>query len=520
MIRSDLLICLINPPVLLPKDNVGADVSQPLGLAYVAASLRAGGFPVSILDAAAEGWRNIKSFDDHRDYNGLDYGEIAEEIKRQKPKVVGITDNFTVQKDSAFKVAEMVKAVDPNIIVVIGGSHVTVQPKECASRSNIDYAVFGEGEITSVELMNCLLSGGNLNDLRKIRGLAFRNGMEIVVNEARPHNFDLDSLPYPARDLLPMQVYFEASKSKRANRDMDKPWATVITSRGCPFNCIFCSIYLTMGRRWRYRSPENVIGELKQLVELYGVKQLDFEDDNISCDKRRMEKLCEVIIENKFKFEWYTPNGIRADTLDEKLLQKMKAAGCRELWFAPESGSQRVVDEIIGKRIDLKVIEEMVGLCTKVGISSNCFFVIGFPGETREEMGETLRFAKKMSRLGADNFMFSIATPLYGTRLYEEAIRKGQLSEAADESLAYGTPHLTNLSVSSQELMEIRNRALNEAKKWFIVNSIRKFIYYLVYCRSLTLAAQHLRNVARIGLIFIRRNSARAAKIFLERQNR
>ena len=462
MAKSAWPVLLINPPVLLQKDNIGSDVSQPLGLAYIAAVLRDDGYSVSILDAAAEGWRNIQSFDEWRDFNGLNFEDIAEEVRRKKPKVVGITENFTVQKDAAFKVASVVKSIDRNIIVIIGGSHATVKPEECALYPDIDFAVIKEGEITMVELMGKIVNNASVDQIKEVKGIAFRESQGLVhITAERPFNFDLDSLPYPARDLLPMDIYFEASRAKRANRDMDKNWTTVITSRGCPFNCVFCSIHLTMGRRWRARSPQNVIGELKQLVEVFGVAQLDFEDDNISCDKKRMEEICDLIISNNLKFEWYTPNGIRADTLDEALLKKMKASGCRELWFAPESGSQRVVNEVIGKRIDLKVIEQMVGLCKKVGISSNCFFVIGFPGETKAEIEETIDFAKRLGRLGADNFMFSIATPLYGTRLYNEALENGMLNEADDESLAYGTPHLKNLSLSSEELVQLRNRALS-----------------------------------------------------------
>lgn len=512
MDKNSWPILLINPPVLLQKENVGADVAQPLGLAYIAAVLRREGYPVAILDAAAEGWKNVRSFDERRDYNGLDFEEIRREIGKRRPRVVGITDNFTVQKDSAFRVASVVKEVDRNILVVIGGSHVTVRPEECALNPDIDFAVVGEGEITVVELLEKLLKTSPIEELRKVKGVAFKNGGSVHVGDERPYNFDLDSLPYPARDLLPMEIYFDASKSQRANRDMDKPWATVITSRGCPFNCVFCSIHLTMGRRWRARSPENVIGELREIVEKFGVQQLDFEDDNISCDKRRMERICDLIVGDRLKFEWYTPNGIRADTLDEGLLKKMKASGCRELWFAPESGSQRVVNEIINKRIDLKIIERMVSLSKKVGISSNCFFVIGFPGETREEVEETITFARKLGRLGADNFMFSIATPLYGTRLYKEALEKGMLNEEDDESLAYGTPHLRNLELSSEELVKIRNRALSENRKMFIINSINKLIYYSVYCHNPALAAEHFRNMVRIGLIFFRRNCARMAK--------
>lgn len=510
--KPDWPILLVNPPVLLQKDNIGVDVFQPMGLAYIAAILRQEGYPVSILDAAALGWQNVKYFDSRRDFNGLDFESIADEIRKNNPRVVGITNNFTIQKDSAFKVASVVKSVDRDIIVIVGGSHVTIRPEECLLNPDIDFAVLGEGELTMVELLSRLLSGSSTDELKTIKGIAFREDGRIHLTEPRPYNNNLDDLPYPARDLLPMSIYFEAAKSKRANRDMDKPWATMITSRGCPFRCNFCSIHITMGRPFRYRSPENVAGELKELVTKYGVRQVDFEDDNLTCDKRRMDRICDLIIESSLKFEWYTPNGVRADTLDENLLRKMKVSGCRELWFAPESGSQRVVNEIIEKRINLKVIERMVELCTRVGVSSNCFFVIGFPGETREEIEETVNFAKKLSRLGADNFMFSIATPLYGTRLYDDAKAKGLLNEEDDASLAYGTPHLKNLNLSSEELVKIRNRALAENKRLFIINSIRKVVFYLWHCRSLDLTFGQLRNMLRIGLIFWRRNTARLAR--------
>lgn len=510
--KTDWPVLLINPPVLLEKDNIGVDVFQPLGLAYIGAILRQDGYPVSILDAAALGWQNIRSFDSRRDYNGLDFESIANEIRSKRPRVVGITNNFTVQKDAAFKVASVVKEIDRDIVVILGGSHVTIRPEECIQDPDVDFAVLGEAELTVVELLGKISAEATREELRSVKGIGFQEGGRPYVTDPRPFNNNLDDLPYPARDLLPMPIYFEASRSKRANRDMDRPWASVITSRGCPFKCNFCSIHLTMGRPFRYRSPENVVGELKELIDKYGVQQIDFEDDNLTCDNRRMDRICDLIVENNLKFEWYTPNGVRADTLDENLLRKMRRSGCRELWFAPESGSQRVVNEIIEKRINLKVIERMVELCTKVGISSNCFFILGFPGESREEVWQTISFAKRLSQLGADNFMFSIATPLYGTRLYEDAKAKGMLNEGDDASLAYGTPHLKNLNLTSEELVRIRRSALAENKKLFMVNSLRKLTFYLFHCHSLDLTFGQLRNMLRIGSIFWRRNSTRLAK--------
>ena len=501
-------ICLINPPVLLPKNNVGVDLFQPLGLAYIAAILRDNHYSVSIIDAAAEGWKNIQEFDEHRDFNGLRYEQIGAEIKKRAPQVVGITITFTVQKDSAFKVASTVKAIDRNILVIVGGPHVSVRPQECILNPDIDFAVIGEGEVTVLELINKLESKASVSELKEVKGIAFRNNQEVYVAPCRPLIQDLNSLPLPARDLLPMNIYFDAAKSKRANRDLNKPWATVITSRGCPFNCIFCSVHLTMGRKWRARSPQNVINELKHLIQKYGVRQIDFEDDHISCSKKRMERICDLIINNNnLKFEWYTPNGIRADTLDEPLLKKMRIAGCRELWFAPESGSQRVVNEVIGKHIDLGYVEKMVTICKKVGISSNCFFVVGFPGETKTEIEETISFAQKLGKLGTDNCLFSIATPLYGTRLHNEAVKKGLLSEGNDQVLMYDVPRLKTFEFTTEELVNLRNRAQKENRRLYIKNSFNKLFYYMVH--NPALGVEHVKTMSRIGLIFLRRHCAR-----------
>lgn len=497
-------VCLINPPVLLPKNQSGVDLFQPLGLAYLAAVLRKNHYPVSIIDAAALGWKNLREFDNTRNFNGLDYEKIGQIIKKRKPKIVGITITFTVQKDSAFKVAAIVKSVDKKIKVVVGGPHVTVRSQECLENPNIDLAVIGEGEETIIELIKKLESKASFQALTKVSGIAFKDQKKIVFTPKRPFIQNLDSLPFPARDLLPMAIYFEAARLKRASRDLNQPWASVFTSRGCPYNCVFCSVHLSMGKKWRARSTENIIEELKSLVKNYGVKQIDFEDDNISNDKKRMREICDLIVKNNLRIEWFTPNGIRADTLDQPLLRKMKVSGCRELWFAPESGSQRVVDEVIGKRMNLKYVEKMVVACKKIGISSNCFFVIGLPGETKKEIWKTVSFAQKLGRLGVDNCLFSIATPLYGTRLYCQVVEKGFLVNKKDEALSYDQALIKTPEFTPEELISIRKQATDNNRKWYLKNSLNKLLYYSFH--QPILAIEHLKNMVKIGLIFLRRH--------------
>ena len=195
-------------------------------------------------------------------------------------------------------------------------------------------------------------------------------------------------------------------------------------------------------------------------MKTYGVKQVDFYDENMTLDKKRMADICDQIVERGLHIEWFTPNGIRADTLDETLLRKMKRAGCKKIRVAPESGVQRVVNEVIGKSLDLKAVERAVILCKKVGIKVGCFFVLGLIGETKADIEETIKFAYKLRRLGADSLIFSIAMPIYGTALYEQAKQGGYLREGfCDYALAATEPLIETPEFTAQDLQELCMRA-------------------------------------------------------------
>ena len=257
-----------------------------------------------------------------------------------------------------------------------------------------------------------------------------------------------------------MEEYYVAVKENPLRGEIRKPWTIMITSRGCPYNCIFCSNCLVSGKKWRGRSPENVVDEIEHLIKTYRIKQIDFSDDNMTLDKKRMEAICDLIVKRRLNVEWFTPNGIRADTLDENLLTKMKKAGCKKIRIAPESGVQRVVDEIIKKNLDLKSVEQAVILCKKVGIKVGCFFVIGLIGETKEDIEETIRFAYKLRKLGADSFIFSIATPVYGTELYEQAKRGGFLRDNfCEDALAAVDPLIETPEFTADDLRKLCARA-------------------------------------------------------------
>src|SRR3990170_2965045 len=451
-------VCLINPPRIQPKLWGKPSVFQPLDIAYVAALLEKR-HEVHIIDTANEGWNNLELIDRTKYRQGLKNKEITARIKQCSPDVVGITIPFSGWWKSASEVASIVKDIDKDIITVLSGLHPSARPTNCLMHPNTDFVVIGEAEYTMLELVGTL-EQGTTEGLKKIRGIGYIKNGETVITPPRPAIQDLDSLPFPARHLLPMETYFAAVKENPLRGEIRKPWTIMITSRGCPYGCVFCTQCIVWGKKWRGRSPENVVAEIEQLVKTYRVKQIDFMDDNMTLDKKRMENICDLIVKRALHVEWFTPSGVRADTLDENLLKKMKQSGCKKIRVAPESGVQRVVDQIIKKNFDLKSVENAVVLCKKVGIKVGCFFVIGLIGETKEEIMQTINYAYKLRQLGADSFIFSIAMPIYGTGLYEQAERGGFLRDGfSEDALAATEPLIETPEFTADELRELCARA-------------------------------------------------------------
>jgi anaerobic magnesium-protoporphyrin IX monomethyl ester cyclase len=449
-------ICLINPPRIQPKLWGKPSAFQPLDIAYVAALLERQ-HEVCIIDVPTEGWRNLEEIDGKRYRLGLTNKETSARIKQWSPDLVVITVPFSGWSKTAFDVASAAKSIDKDIITVLIGLHPSARPADCLMHPNIDFVVIGEPEQTVFELAGVLEQGG---DLKKVRGIAFVKNGETIITPPRPVIQNLDSLPFPARHLLPMEAYFAAVKENPLRGEIRKPWAIMITSRGCPYNCVFCTVHTVMGKKWRARSPENVVDEIEQIVRTYHIKQIDFLDDNMTLDKKRMETICDLIVKRKLDIEWYTPSGVRADTLDENLLTKMKESGCKKIRVAPESGVQHVVDQIIKKNLSLKEVEKAVVLSKKVGIKVGCFFVIGLIGETKKDIEETINYAYELRRLGADSFIFSIATPQYGTELYEQAKRGGFLRDGfSDEALSAAEPLIETPEFTTDDLRELCARA-------------------------------------------------------------
>ncbi|UCE36840.1 MAG: B12-binding domain-containing radical SAM protein [Thermoplasmata archaeon] len=428
-------ILLINPPIILPRNLGTPSPYIPLGLAYLAAELEKKDHDVSIQDILLKGWDKNEYFEGDFVYHGLSPKEILEIVRQEKPSVVGITVPYTIQEKGAFIAASAVKEAGQEITTILGGSHPTIRPEDCARHEDVDLVVMGEGEKTFFEIIKQMEIEG-VHGAQKINGVAYEEGGKVHINPPSPLIENLDSIPFPARHLLDLEAYFEASKASSGVHGVQVKslYSPIITSRGCPYDCIFCSIDITMGKKMRMRSPNNVVDELEEMVHRHGIRTVLFEDDNLTHNKKRILEICKQIITRGLDIEWYNPNGIRADKLDKELLSAMKRSGCKLIWVAPESGSQRVVTEIIGKHLKLESVEDTVKTAKKVGIKVGLFFVVGLPGETKAEMQKSLVFAQRMRQLGASCFTFSVATPLYGTRFYKMAMEQKLLDPTFDSN--------------------------------------------------------------------------------------
>jgi magnesium-protoporphyrin IX monomethyl ester (oxidative) cyclase len=406
---------------------------------------------------------------------GMPYGRIKEEIQRRKPDIVGIANPFTCQVKHAIRVADIVKEIDPSILTVVGGPHVTVVPvKFLEEARNVDVAVIGEGEYAMLDIVRFFDGKKKIDD---VQGIAHRRDEKVVLNSPRPFTENLDELPFPAYHLVDMEQYLDPKRIEY--RSFQKRALSMITSRGCPFNCNFCSVNLHMGKKFRAHSVDYVVDHIEHVVNKYRVKTIYFEDDNLTFDIERFEAICDKIIEKDIKFQWETPNGVRADCLTLDLLKKMKKTGCQSVFVGIESGDQFVLDNIIGKSLKLKNVIKFAEMCKKIGLKTGAFYVIGFPGETKENMRNTVEFALMLKRKYDVGMHLLFATPLYGTRLYEECKKKGYIQRNltprafAEVRQNWGLPLIETEDFTAMEVKEIASRAMKAYKRLSIINYIK-----------------------------------------------
>jgi radical SAM superfamily enzyme YgiQ (UPF0313 family) len=412
--------------------------------------------------------------------HGATEEEIRQVIENKKPGIIGISVHSTTVSRNAEQVAKIAKEVNPEIITVFGGPDPSVQYKAFLEKQTCDYCVIGDGEETFLEFIKKINAK---TSLKNIKGLAFKND-DGIMYVPRVFSTDLDFLPIPAFDLIDLKKYLKNKNYYKNRSDIAKNSTSIITSRGCPNHCIFCSVRLHMGQKYRVHSPEYVIKLLRVCIEKYGLTNFHFEDDNLTCDEQRFERILDLIIKEKLKIKWDTPNGVRIDKLNYNMLKKMKKSGCFQLMLAIESGNQRVLDKIIHKGLNIEYAKAIVKNCKELKISTTAFYVIGFPGETLNEIRETMEFATKLFKQYDVYPTLMVATPLIGTELYDICM-KDKLIEGkpSPEELCIaiqtnGEPMISTHDFSKEDI----KRLIKEFRKRNRLNCIR---YVFKYPRNL-----------------------------------
>jgi len=416
--------------------------NPPMGIAYISSYLKKNNHSVKVIDL------NLLKHP---------FKQIRRIIQKEKPKFAGIS-YMTPSLKQVKKIAQLVKDVDKNIKVVVGGPHPSALPKQTIRTNEIDFVICGEGEKTMLDLLE-------KRDYNKIGGLAYKKDKKIIINLPRQQINDLDSLPFPDYEGLKInKTYLRYGSAFFLHK------VGIITSRGCPYKCTFCAEKI-IHKKIRVRSVKNVVDEIECLYTKYGIERFEFYDELFTLYRNRAIKICKEIIKRKLNIKWIINS--RVDNVDEELLKIMKSAGCHYIIYGIESGNQEILNKI-KKEISISQIKNTIRTTKKVGLKTYGLFIMGFPYETDNTIRETINLAKE---LPLDYATFNLLIPLPGTEIFE-LTEKGQgikfLSGNLDESKAVGYTNIELPTVSRKKLIEYQKRAYKEfyLRPRFLLNKL------------------------------------------------
>jgi len=426
-------VLLITPNLMGVKDGLNR-IQPPLGPMISAAVMQNNGHDVKIHDTALEGWSNQQQLDHKTVIIGQSDAQIEKVITDFDPDVVGISALFSNLTDSAHNIARIVKQVKPLAKVILGGNHISNSVAGYARAlsdpttkksprlidmedRNIDYAMRGEVDWEFPRLVNGLINQAPVDD---IPGLVMRHSKEsfaYFIGATPGRLASLSDLPHPARDLVNMEGYFEIGAFHSA-KSKSKRVLSVMASRGCPEKCTFCTTPEMWGSEVRWRDTEDIAREIREAKAKYNIGEIQFEDDTITARKKNLLELCTEL--EKIDLPWCTPNGTKTNyhlATQPEMYKAMADAGCYQITLACESGVQRVLDNIIRKRLKVDEMKPAIENAKKAGMFVHTFWILGYPGESYEEMQQTVDFAMNS---GADSFSFAILSPLPGTSIFND----------------------------------------------------------------------------------------------------
>ena len=422
--KSSKLI-FVNPPIL--KGSFRHQLYLPMGLAYLASFLEENGHEVKVIDCQAL---------------DLDHEKLKSEISSFEPDIVGVTSIASLTR-SVLLAAKAAKETLPDVTVILGGPHATFMDEQIiAEEAAVDFVVRGEGELTLLEIAQNLHDS---NKVDRIEGITFRRNKQVIRTPNRSFIQDLDKLPKPAYDHFELDRY----------RLFGKKLLPVITSRGCPFQCAFCVASRMFGKAYRMRSAGNVLDELEWLKNVHGAEAFTFYDDTLTFDKKRLLKICNGMKDRKIGLPWDCQT--RVDQVSKEILAEMKAAGCQQVFFGVESGCQQILDAV-NKKTSIEQNEKAIRMAKEAGLFVTISLMIGYPGETRDTLKQTLDFVQGSK---PDDVYLCVATPYPGTELRSIVEKRGWKMSSNLDLYDTMTPVFENPDLPSEEIMKFRREFYN-----------------------------------------------------------
>lgn len=465
-------ILLIHPYIISSAARLY--LNEPIGLVCLATYLEANAKSkrnINTLDLYALGYENIKKFGNYYKIGISDEETIVKMIKRYDPDVIGITCNFTTYAKATFELANLIKTNFQETLLILGGAHATMDAENILNKQcQADMVVRGEGEITLNEIIERIEKGKDFHD---VVGITYRKNGKTISNPKRPLMPDINILPIPDRKYILQNLYSEIN-NKMYFLSKNNRIASIMTSRGCPYNCTFCSTKVVWERKFRPRRAELVIEEMELLIKNYNIKEFLINDDQFYLDKKRVNKICDMIIDKQFDITLNVASGSSVWLLDENLLRKLKKAGLYRITFPIETGSKNTM-KYIKKPINLDNTKDLIRLANSLGIWTYANFILGFPYEKYSDIQETINYARKS---GLDYATFFIAKPYAGSEMHEDFKKEGLLKDDIVYPTHMGEVGHNIVHISANDLQSFRNRA---QKRYFLVvlfNYLNPLFFY------------------------------------------
>ncbi|MGE4056045.1 MAG: radical SAM protein [Vicinamibacterales bacterium] len=420
-------VTILRPPLLVPTWSDSGPLTPPVGPAYLAASLRQAGHQARIVDGLGENPFQVTSlFDGTVMAIGLRSEEIVERIAPDTG-LIGVSCMFSQDWPEIRRLIRMTRERFPGVPIVAGGEHIAATPQwTLLNTPEVDVCVVGEGEETIVELATAIDAKAPFDD---IAGLMLRDGDGVRSTGPRARIRNLDDIPWPAWDLVPIDKYLDNGLGYGVDRGRSMP---MIATRGCPYQCTFCSNPEMWTTRWYARDPEQVLDEIQLYQDKYGATNFDFYDLTAIVKKAWILQFTRRILERKMVFTWQLPSGTRSEAIDDEVSQLLYASGCRNMSYAPESGSPEVLKRI-KKVVKLDRLEASVVGAVRAGLNVKLNIIMGFPDEKREELNQTIQFLARMGFAGVHDMSISLFSPYPGSELYHELRKTGAIPELSDE---------------------------------------------------------------------------------------